>query len=391
MKKNKFKERGKRKFGRGGYINFNNFRPENSSTEGDFVKRMTSILGLSSRKGQVQEIFSAKAYKGLRINPLLVKTPDKVKEVRDELIKQGIDVIQLTWYPDGFVILAKDVPFVMSLPMSKEGLVFVQNPSSFLPIIALDPQPGEKYLDVCSAPGGKAVLYAGLSKGESSMCLVDDNPFRVNIRMREVLESQKVKPDKIIICDARQLFEQKKIKADSFDKVLVDADCSSEGLINFASKNPLREWAFKSAKRFSHLQLKFLSIGYSALKPGGILVYSTCTLSPEENEGVISRFLEKTPGAVVQKMSFNGQKTCNPITFWPGQQMSPEVEKTLRIDPRDSYMEGFFICRIIKSLPENDSPEGLINKQKNNEFASHVINLDQLGVKHSVFKKNENQ
>ena len=391
MRKNKFKTKSEKRFEKRNPRNYKNFRVKTSCSEDNFVKRMTEILKLRGRKNQVQEIFSAKTHKGLRVNQLLIRTSAEVKEIKDELIRQGIDAVHLAWYLDGFVIPAKDVPIIMSLPMSKEGLVFVQNPSSFLPILALDPKLGERYLDVCSAPGGKAALYAGLTRGKSFLCLVDDNPYRVNKKMKEVLESQKVKPEKIIICNAEHLIEQKKINIDSFDKVLVDVDCSSEGQINFKSKNPLKQWIFKSANQFSHSQLKILSIGYSALKPGGILVYSTCTLSPEENEGVISRFLKKMPDAIVQKLTFNGQKSYKPITNWAGQRMSPEVEKTLRIDPRDPYMEGFFICRIIKPLPVDNSPEGLINKQKNDDSANQIINLDQLGIKHSVLKKYENK
>ncbi|MCX6701601.1 MAG: RsmB/NOP family class I SAM-dependent RNA methyltransferase [Candidatus Zambryskibacteria bacterium] len=358
---------------------------------GDFEKRIGKILDLGSRKGQVQEIFSAKKFKGLRVNPLLVQSAEGVKEIRDELVDHGIDVIHLAWYPDGFVVPVEHIEAVMELPMYKEGLVFIQNPSSFLPILALDPQPGEKYLDVCSAPGGKAALYAGLSQGKSELHLVDDNPFRVNKKMREVLKSQKVVPSEIIISDARHLITQGKITPESFDKVLVDVDCSSEGKINFESKDPLEQWKFKSADQFSHLQLKILLTGYEALKPGGVLVYSTCTLSPEENEGVISRFLERTPSAIVQKLLFKGQSVYDAITNWPGQDIVSEVTKTLRVDPRDPYMEGFYVCRIIKPFPEDETPEGQKNKQRNIDLANETVDLDQLGQKHSRLKKDEEQ
>lgn len=351
-----------------------------------FKKRIISILNIKGRKGQIEEIFTAKKYKGLRVNPLLVKTAEDIIKIKDDLFKSGVDAIPLRWYLDAFIVPSKDIPLIMDLPMVKEGLVFVQNPSSYLPILALEPKFGEKYLDVCSAPGGKAALYAGLSRGKSDLYLVDDNSFRVNKKMKPILNEQRVEPKEIIICDARTLLEDGKVNPESFEKVLADVDCSSEGLINFESKRPLQTWLFKTPEQFASLQLKILIVAYRALKPGGIVVYSTCTLAPEENEGTISRFLQKTPEAILQQLEFEGEKTLDTITNWPKLKINKELEKSLRIHPDSEYMEGFFLCRIYKPLPEDDSAEGQENKRKNKQARLEKISLDTLAKEYCLSK-----
>jgi len=140
-----------------------------------------------------------------------------------------------------------------------------------------------------------------------------------------------------------QWFARKSIR---FDKVLLDAPCSGTGTIRKSLKT-LTIWNPTMIKRLAYTQKKLIDAAYQVLKQGGILVYSTCSVEPEENEGVISYLLENYDVQIQEiKLKIN---RSNPILEFDGEQYNPAVEKCLRIWPQDNDTEGFFVAKIKKS------------------------------------------
>jgi len=134
---------------------------------------------------------------------------------------------------------------------------------------------------------------------------------------------------------------------EKFDKVLLDAPCSSEGAVR-RSYGVLNTWSEKNIINLSRLQKRLIESAFEMLKPGGVLVYSTCTLDPRENEGVVCYLLNKYPNAKLEKVRVEGLKGRKGVTQWREYTFCEEVEKTLRIWPQDNDTEGFYIAKIVK-------------------------------------------
>jgi len=132
-----------------------------------------------------------------------------------------------------------------------------------------------------------------------------------------------------------------------FDKVLLDAPCSGTGTIK-KSPNTILEWNPNQIRRLVGIQRKLIKNAFNILKKGGILVYSTCTLEPEEDEGVISWLLEEFDNAKLEKISIPNLKSSKPVLEFEGKKFNQEVKKCLRIWPQDNDTDGFFVAKIKK-------------------------------------------
>jgi len=132
---------------------------------------------------------------------------------------------------------------------------------------------------------------------------------------------------------------------DTFDRVLLDAPCSNVGMIRKNFKY-LKMWRLREVESLSRLQKELIMAGYAALKPGGILVYATCTLDPLENEEVVDHLLANTDAKLLDiDLPVNRHE---PITEFEGKKYSEDVKKCLRIHPQDNDTEGFFVAKIFK-------------------------------------------
>lgn len=154
--------------------------------------------------------------------------------------------------------------------------------------------------------------------------------------------AQSVKPVKI---DAIPYLER--FSGDGFDAILLDVPCSAEGRIRISDEKTFGFWTAKNIEEKAELQKTLLSAAFSALRPGGTLVYSTCTLAPEENEGVVTDFLEGHPSASLESCVFDVLESRPGIASFGGRAFHPEISKTLRILPSERF-EGFFVAKIRK-------------------------------------------
>jgi tRNA (cytosine49-C5)-methyltransferase len=275
----------------------------------------------------------------IRINTL------KAEKERILARLQDLNLEQMQWYPDGYRL-----KHLWSLGNRIEhflGLFYIQEASSMLPPLALDPQPGERILDVAAAPGSKTTQIAQMMRNTGLIVANDNNKKRIrgltgNIDRAGALNI-------VVTCQPGQVFG--KFLPEYFDRILLDAPCSAEGTIR-KSFTALELWSESSIERLAKTQIGLLVATFRALKPGGVMVYSTCTFAPEEDEGALSYFFNRVPAAYSEPVTFSGFKTRPPVAEWQGEQFHPQVANAVRVLPQDNDTEGFFLCRIRKTTAD---------------------------------------
>lgn len=224
------------------------------------------------------------------------------------------------------------------------GYYYVQELASMMPPLALEPMKQDTILDLCAAPGSKTTEIAALMENQGTIIANDIRIDRItalnsNLERCGVTNTIVTKMNGITLC-------KKLAKAGFFfDKILVDAPCSGEGTIR-SSPGTLKIWNLNMIKGLAALQKKLVAAALECLKPQGILVYSTCTHAPEENEMVIE-FALKNFKVKLEQFSLP-LKTRQGITEWQGTKLNPELKKCARIWPQDNDTEGFFIAKLRK-------------------------------------------
>ena len=228
----------------------------------------------------------------------------------------------------------------------RNGGFYVQDLASMLPALVLGSQPGERVLDLGAAPGSKTSQIAAMMQGKGKIMAVDNHPERLDT-LRKIM--QKTGADycvEPVLADATRLPTGYR---EQFDRVLVDAPCSSEGIIRYRL-HKLLEWSLMSVYRLTQIQKGMLFTGYEALRPGGVLVYSTCTYAPEENEAIVQSLLDHYPDASIEQIGLpEAIKIRSGKTRWLHETYQKKMEKTVRIYPQDNDTIGFFLARIIKA------------------------------------------
>jgi 16S rRNA (cytosine967-C5)-methyltransferase len=195
------------------------------------------------------------------------------------------------WAPEGLVFQLVSHPPLVGLRSFQEGLFYIQDPSTLLAVRELEPKPGETVLDLCAAPGGKTTLIAQLMQDQGRIVAQDIQPERLEL-VRENCGRLGVKS---VDLEATSVQVQPEPQIPKFDRVLVDAPCANTGVMR--RRVDLR-WRIRpeEIERLRTTQLGLLRHAAAQLKPGGTLVYSTCSLEPEENEAVVKEFLSAATG-----------------------------------------------------------------------------------------------
>lgn len=222
------------------------------------------------------------------------------------------------------------------------GYYYVQEISSMLPPLALNPKPNELVLDLFASPGSKTTQMASMMQNTGTIIANDLKMGRVKI-LSSNLERCGVTNTIISRKDAIALTSNlSKSTFPKFDKILLDVPCSGEGTLRSSPKTFLM-WNHKVIKNLSRQQKKFFAFAIKLLKPGGTLVYSTCTHAPEENELILDFALKNFP---VKIESISLPLKCRPgLTKWKDQTLNKEISKACRIYPQDNDSEGFFISK----------------------------------------------
>ncbi|MBW7573481.1 RsmB/NOP family class I SAM-dependent RNA methyltransferase [Caproiciproducens faecalis] len=245
---------------------------------GSFQNKMGKMLG------EEYEDFLASYrepyYRGIRLNTL--KCDEKTLRASLPFPLERTPFSPLSYY------IPSHAPKIGSLALHHAGAFYSQEPSAASAVTALNPKPGDRVLDLCAAPGGKSTQIAALLQGNGLLWSNEIVKSRANVLLSNI-ERMGVKNAVVSSCHPETLCSA---LAGYFDKVLVDAPCSGEGMFR-RDEQALQDWSQEHVEACAVRQLAILRSAAHALKENGTLVYSTCTFSPEENEGVVSEFLKE--------------------------------------------------------------------------------------------------
>lgn len=267
------------------------------------------------------------SYIGVRVNTLKANE-NKLFSLTDAFSEKD----RTPFCENGFYLKSKDA-LNGNHPLHHAGAFYFQEPSAMSAVSLLDPQKGDKVLDLCAAPGGKSTQIAAALDGEGLIWSNEIVKSRANILLSN-FERTGIRNAVISNSDPETLCS---MLEGCFDKVLVDAPCSGEGMIR-RDPDALTQWSVEHTLSCATRQLKILESAKKALRKGGILVYSTCTFSKEENEGVIEAFLKENPDFELTDFSESfGREGL--------------IKNTCRIYPMDGG-EGHFAARLRKKGDE---------------------------------------
>lgn len=249
------------------------------------------------------------------------------------------------WIEEGFYITASDYDDIKESSAVVDGGLYIQNAASWLPVIALDPQPGETVLDMCAAPGGKTSHIAQRTQNQAIITANDNSRPRL-MKLQRNMERLGAKNVTYTLHDAANLAYR--LKGATFSKILLDAPCSGEGMMNYNSKKDFESWSVAHIKRLQKLQKKLIVQAWHLLEPGGTLVYSTCTMAPEENEAVIDYLLRHNTNAVIEPFTIHELNNKIPaVMSWNDKRFDARISSTLRLAP-SQHVEAFFVAKITK-------------------------------------------
>ncbi len=271
----------------------------------------------------------------IRVNTLKIS----ILELKKRLEKKGNELKPIEWVPYGFNVVKES----FNLGSSHEflqGYYYLQNIASMLSAIILDPKPNDVVIDMCAAPGSKSTHLAQLMVNKGTLILVEKNLNRipaleVNLRRMGINNSIVLNMDAINLSNTN-------VKG---DKILLDAPCTGEGLIR---QDPSRKKSkrMKDIEKMASIQKRLLTTGLKALNSGGMLLYCTCSIAPEENELVVDEVLNKSNNFKILEISKNyGVKGLTKVF---GVNLSEDLKFSQRLYPHLHNTIGFYYCLIKK-------------------------------------------
>ena len=292
-----------------------------------FLARMKRQLG-DQYEAFLASYAGGRTY-GLRFNPLKADRQDFLKKVPFALR-------DVPWADEGFYYEADVQPGRHAL--HDAGLYYIQEPSAMAAVPALDPEPGERVLDLCAAPGGKSTQIAGRMKGIGLLVSNEIIPARAKILSQNI---ERMGVTNCVVCreSPERLTEA---FPEFFDKILVDAPCSGEGMFR-KDDTAVIEWSEENVAMCAARQRNILQQAARMLRPGGVLVYSTCTYSEAENEDVINGFLDDHPEFKTEEAG-------------PLFDMEHAAYGMVRLWPHRIEGEGHFVARLRKAQAEDSAP-----------------------------------
>ncbi|HLD00923.1 MAG TPA: NOL1/NOP2/sun family putative RNA methylase [Candidatus Nanoarchaeia archaeon] len=278
--------------------------------------------------------------RSIRVNTII----DSVANVKKSLQAKGWILEPIPWCKEGFWISNPERRDVGNLLEHHLGKIYVQEAASMIPPLVLQPWPGELVLDMCAAPGSKTTQMAAMMENKG---LLIANDYKGQRLQSLGINLQRSGLTNTLIT----LMYGNRFKEFQFDKILVDAPCSGTGTIRKSLKT-IRIWNANMITKLAKQQKELIEGAFGNLKPGGEMVYSTCSVEPEENEGVVNFLLEKYADAKIVKIKLPGLKISKPIMEFNGVKYNSQVKSTLRIWPQDNDTEGFFVAKIRKVKPK---------------------------------------
>lgn len=273
-----------------------------------------------------------------RINKLKKGSEGVLEELRRRNIKYDKGI----YYKDVYILKGRQEKILRGLDSYRHGYIYMQNLSSIIPAEILDVNEDDKVLDMCAAPGGKTLKFSENMNNKGEIIANEVNAIRYE-RLRFNLEKHGANNVRTLNLDGRRLSS---IYKNYFDKILLDVPCSGEGTINIKNTRKLK--LLKNGP-FVKVQKDLIQSAFNSLKRGGIMLYSTCTISPQENEEVVNYLLRKFDDADILPIDIKIPNYRSGVTSYKNNVYDERLSKAIRIIPNE-IMEGFFICLLQKKL-----------------------------------------
>jgi tRNA (cytosine49-C5)-methyltransferase len=288
--------------------------------------------------------FNASKWPSFRVNQLRAEP----EAVLAELDESGLDVAPVSWAQEAGIAAFQCPPeqreSLTHSAAAEAGDIYIQSLSSMLAPLLLQPQEEDWVLDLAAAPGGKTILLAEMMGDNGKISAVE--PVRNRFfRLKANLERCGVENTRVYLKDGRAVG---KLKPESFDRVLLDAPCSSESRFRAGEPGSYSHWNLRKVKECAQKQKRLILSAFDALQPGGLLCYCTCSYSPEENEAVVAHLLKKREGVELCEAELPVDNYSPGITEWQGRPLADDCSQTLRVWPTEQ-MDGFFLALIRKA------------------------------------------
>lgn len=309
----------------------------------EFKERMKKQLGDSYQDFLVS--FEKERTYGMRYNPLKIAKDSLVSLFSDNQVK----LEPVPWAKEGFYYPPDCQPG--KWPLHEAGAYYIQEPSAMSAVQVLDPKPGERILDLCAAPGGKSTQIAGRLQGKGILVSNEIIPSRAKILSQNI---ERMGITNALICNETPKRLASRFPA-FFDRILVDAPCSGEGMFR-KDENACKEWSLTQVAVCADRQRQILSYAVEMLKPGGRLVYSTCTFASEEDEENAAWLIQAFPNI--------------------------QLESQMRIWPHVQRGEGHYVAQFSKEgilqAAEKEKKQGSKRKEKRTAVTKEQQNMLQL-------------
>jgi len=305
-----------------------------------FYERLEKIYSKKDYDSIIEAISKPRNIMSFRVNNLKSST----KEIEGFLVKNSIEFKKVKELNNTYIVDKKHDYFLKWSEVFYSGKIYIQSLSSMLPAIILGPKEWEIILDLTAAPWSKTTQIADIMKNTGEIVGIEQNQIRFdklnyNIKLQWATNVTAYKMD------------ANKISAifswEHFDKILLDAPCSAEWRINLDNEKTYGFWSLDNIKEKQQLQTKLLDSIIPLLKTNWTIVYSTCTLTPEENEEVISNIVEKYPNLSIENIDFKISWVTPWIQEFRWKKYCPNIDKTIRIVP-SNLNEWFFIAKLRK-------------------------------------------
>lgn len=289
---------------------------------------------------QVLNSFSREKPTTFRINTL----KGSIQDTTAELCAAQFSLTPVPWLPIAFHIPPEQRRALTETDAFYQGRIYIQNLSSMVAPFLLAPQPGETVLDLAAAPGGKTLQIAAMMENQGRLSAVEAVKNRF-FKLKANLDQQGATMVKTYLTDGRSVGNK---CPEMFDRVLLDAPCSSEARFSLLDPSSWEHWSTRKVSEVARKQKRLLQSAFTSLKVGGVMIYCTCSFSPEENEHIVNHLLKKYGSCVsIESIDLPFSNTMAGITHWQKKTYDDALTQCRRILPNE-IMDGFFICKLRK-------------------------------------------
>ncbi len=305
----------------------------------EFVQRLRAIVP-PDRFDESLAGFQPHKPVAFRVNTLKTTVDRALALLRSE----QFELRPVPWLAEAFLVPAEQRFRLVRSAGSADGWIYIQGLSSMLAAIVLAPRPGEEVLDLAAAPGGKTLLVAAMMQNRGRIAAVDVVRKRI-YKLGANLRTGGATIVDTYLADGRSVGRK---TPERFDRVLLDAPCSAEARFRAGEPASWARWSMRKIRECARKQIGLLRSAVRAAKPGGTVLYCTCSFAPEENELVVQRVLERFGSAVeVWPIELPIENVQRGLTHWGQRALDRQLAGAVRILP-NRLMDGFFLCRLIK-------------------------------------------